>query len=39
VDAAGRVVGQFAPTGIRPKLMERIARAGVDSSHLSGSWG
>jgi pilus assembly protein CpaF len=34
VDAAGRVVGEFRPTGIRPKVMERIERAGIDPSRL-----
>jgi pilus assembly protein CpaF len=38
VDAAGRVVGEFVPTGIRPKVMERIERAGLDPQRLVNSW-
>ncbi|HEY3357720.1 MAG TPA: CpaF family protein [Polyangia bacterium] len=30
VDREGRVVGAFAATGIRPKLMEHLERSGVD---------
>ncbi len=30
VDAEGRVVGEYMGTGIRPRVMERIERAGVD---------
>jgi pilus assembly protein CpaF len=37
VDAQGRVVGTFAPTGIRAKVMERIERAGVDPAKLIGA--
>jgi pilus assembly protein CpaF len=37
VDASGRIVGEFGPTGIRPKVMERIERAGVDPARLLGS--
>jgi pilus assembly protein CpaF len=37
VDAGGHVVGEFAPTGVRPKLMERIERAGVDLARLGGT--
>ncbi len=39
VDAAGRVVGEFGPTGIRPRVMERIEQAGVDPAALAGAWG
>jgi pilus assembly protein CpaF len=28
IDANGKVIGQYEPTGIRPKCMEKIARAG-----------
>ena len=38
VDAAGRVLGEFLSTGIRPKVMERIQRAGVDPARLAGAW-
>jgi pilus assembly protein CpaF len=38
VDAAGRLVGEFAPTGIRPKVMERIERAGLDPQRLASTW-
>ncbi len=38
VDASGRVVGEFRSTGIRPKVMERIERAGIDPSRLAGAW-
>ena len=38
VDAAGRVVGEFRSTGIRPKVMERIERAGIDPARLVGAW-
>ncbi len=32
VDEHGRVVGHLAATGVRPKLLERVERAGVDPS-------
>jgi pilus assembly protein CpaF len=38
VDAAGHVLGDFVATGIRPKLLERIERAGVDPARLVGAW-
>ncbi|MGA8890420.1 MAG: CpaF family protein [Anaeromyxobacteraceae bacterium] len=38
VDASGRVVGEFRSTGIRPKLMERLERAGVDPARMAGAW-
>jgi pilus assembly protein CpaF len=34
VDAEGRVIGQFKTTGVRPKAMERIERAGIDLAEL-----
>jgi pilus assembly protein CpaF len=37
VDAQGRVLGDFAPTGIRAKVMERIERAGIDPARLVGA--
>jgi pilus assembly protein CpaF len=30
VDANGRVIGQLAPTGVRPKVLTRIERFGID---------
>jgi pilus assembly protein CpaF len=36
VDGSGRVLGEFESTGIRPKVMERIERAGVDPARLVG---
>jgi len=39
VDGAGRVLGEFRATGIRPAVMERIERAGVDPGKLAGSQG
>jgi pilus assembly protein CpaF len=30
VDAEGRVLGEIGPTGIRPRVLERIQRAGVN---------
>jgi pilus assembly protein CpaF len=38
VDAAGHVLGELVATGIRPKLMGRIERAGVDPARLVGAW-
>jgi pilus assembly protein CpaF len=37
VDAQGRVIGEFAATGIRAKVMDRIERAGVDPARLVGA--
>src|SRR6266568_2685850 len=34
VDQAGRIVGEFAPTRIRPKVAERFERYGVDPERL-----
>jgi pilus assembly protein CpaF len=31
--ADGRVVGVFTPTGIRPRILDRLANAGVDLPH------
>lgn len=38
VDGAGHVVGEFLPTGIRPRVLERIQRAGIDPGRLAGHW-
>jgi pilus assembly protein CpaF len=38
VDPAGHVLGAFVPTGVRPKLMEKIERAGIDPARLVGAW-
>jgi pilus assembly protein CpaF len=35
----GRVLGDFAPTGIRPKVMEKLERAGVDPTQMRGLTG
>jgi pilus assembly protein CpaF len=35
VDAAGRVAGEFRATGLRPRVAERMARAGVDPGRLA----
>ncbi len=37
VDAQGRVQGEFAATGIRAKVMDRIERAGLDPARLVGA--
>jgi pilus assembly protein CpaF len=34
VDATGKVTGEFIATGIRPKVMERIERHGVDVDQM-----
>jgi pilus assembly protein CpaF len=39
VDAGGHVVGEFLPTGIRPRLLERLERSGIDPGRLAGHWG
>ncbi|HET9553274.1 MAG TPA: CpaF family protein [Anaeromyxobacteraceae bacterium] len=36
VDGAGRIVGEFGPTGLRPKVMEKLEQAGVDPARLVG---
>jgi pilus assembly protein CpaF len=36
VDASGHVLGEFAATGIRPRLMDRIERAGVEVERFTG---
>ena len=44
IDAAGRAVGHFAWSGIRPRLMERIQSRGIDlpesllGSDREGDW-
>ena len=38
VDAAGHVLGDFVPTGIRPRLLDRLERAGVDPGRIAGRW-
>jgi len=38
VDGAGHVVGEFLPTGIRPRVLERIERAGIDPGRMAGHW-
>jgi pilus assembly protein CpaF len=38
VDAAGHVLGEFVATGVRPMLMSRLERAGVDPARLVGTW-
>jgi pilus assembly protein CpaF len=36
VDASGHVVGEFVSTGIRPRLIERLERAGIALERLAG---
>ena len=36
VDGAGRILGDFVATGIRPKSMEKLELAGVDPAQLLG---
>ena len=38
VDASGRVLGEFSSTGIRPKAMDKIERAGVNPNSLASAW-
>ena len=38
VDGAGHVVGDFGSTGIRPRLMDRLERAGAVPSRPAGRW-
>jgi pilus assembly protein CpaF len=38
VDAGGHVVGEFVPTGIRPRILERLERAGIDPGRVAGHW-
>jgi pilus assembly protein CpaF len=38
VNADGHVLGEFSPTGIRPKVMEKIERAGADPTGLASGW-
>jgi pilus assembly protein CpaF len=35
VDGLGRIVGEFGPTGIRPRVMDKIEQAGVDPARLA----
>jgi pilus assembly protein CpaF len=37
VDAQGNVIGDFVTTGIRPKCLERIERAGIDPERVLAS--
>jgi len=34
IDASGKIVGEFLPTGIRPKVQERFERFGIDVERL-----
>jgi pilus assembly protein CpaF len=34
VDERGRILGQLAPTGVRPKVMARIERFGIDMGSI-----
>jgi pilus assembly protein CpaF len=34
VDERGRVLGQLAPTGVRPKVLTRIERFGIDVTKI-----
>ncbi len=38
-DENGKIIGQFRPTGIRPKAYEQLVAAGVDLSNISFSRG
>jgi pilus assembly protein CpaF len=38
VDAGGHVGGEFVPTGIRPRILDRLERAGVDPGRIAGHW-
>jgi pilus assembly protein CpaF len=33
-DTQGRVFGDYAFTGIRPRAMEQIQRSGIDPAHI-----
>ncbi len=37
VDGTGRVLGEFTPTGLRPKIMERLEQAGVNPAEALGA--
>lgn len=37
VDGTGRVLGEFTPTGLRPKIMERLEQAGVNPVEALGA--
>ena len=34
-DPQGKVLGELVPTGLRPHVMERIQRAGVDPARIA----
>jgi pilus assembly protein CpaF len=34
VDKDGKIVGEYRPTGVRPKLLERIERFGIDPAEV-----
>jgi pilus assembly protein CpaF len=34
VDKDGKIVGEYRPTGVRPKLLERIERYGIDPAEV-----
>ncbi len=34
-DAQGRIAGELIPTGIRPRVMEKIERAGIDPTQIA----
>ena len=38
VDSSGRVLGEFSPTGVRPKAMDKIERTGVKPTSLAAAW-
>ena len=38
-DEDGKIIGQFRPTGIRPKAYEQLIAAGIDLSNISFSRG
>ena len=38
VDSSGRVLGEFSPTGVRPKAMDKIERTGVNPTSLAAAW-
>jgi pilus assembly protein CpaF len=38
MDAQGRILGELVSSGIRPRVMDRITRAGVDPARLTAEW-
>ncbi len=38
MDAQGHILGELVATGIRPRVLERITRAGVDPARLTAEW-